>query len=69
MKIYTPSDFSHRNITPSYCHASCSRIIFFGEQSDIPLPSSAGETHTPTINIKFIHHTFAIASSAAVAAQ
>jgi hypothetical protein len=41
----------------------------FGEQSDIPLPSSAGETHTPTTNIKFIHHTFAIASSAAVAAQ
>ena len=24
MKIYTPSDFGHRNITPSYCHASCS---------------------------------------------
>ena len=24
MQIYTPSDFGHRNITPSFCHASCS---------------------------------------------
>jgi hypothetical protein len=41
MKIYTHFVFGYKNITPLFCHDSCSWVLFFGDQSNPPLPSGA----------------------------
>ena len=58
MQIYTPSDFGHRNITPSFCHASCSWVFFLANNLIFPYHQVlVKHTHPQLTYNSFITHS------------